>query len=441
MKRAAAVLLTLILSLVSASPNTPGRADTPKLIIGVRSDARPFAYKRLNDVSIDSDATRGPLSRRGYSGYMIRICDAVLAEMMIDPGISPPLTLEDIQIYNLSETHRYAQIESQRPGPPDERTDRPRLPEPGAARFLELGTHFDILCDPATMTSENRWAQVSPPLFLTGIAYLSLKNVPAPGNPCGTPDPKANKTGGKAQETARNSTGTRSESPALIGLVGETTAAREGIQALITANELPKYKDKLMAYIQKSRDSQTTETGMSLPCKPGEEMVRFYPSHQAAAYAFCVTKSFHYYLGDVEIIRSHVAAIPGCIIENGLTTYTNDRYAIFGRAMGTRDKNSPEATLACRAGTATAPTVDGSSPPAQRDAGLVQRKLLVARFFEILNQKVVFNPSILDKAYEDTFPNQPQSRKLQLFYWAVRGERTPDPVQAIGTDGTASPAK
>ncbi len=91
-------------------------------------------------------------------------------------------------------------------------------------------------------------------------------------------------------------------------------------------------------------------------------------------------------------------AIPGCKFDNG----TNDRYAIFGRAIGQGSTASSE------------------SP------GSDERKLLVARFFENLAQKVVFHTSVLDKAYDDTFPNQPKSRKLKLFYWSIRGEPQPE---------------
>ncbi|MER8394944.1 hypothetical protein NKH10_24000 [Mesorhizobium sp. M1340] len=61
--------------------------------------------------------------------------------------------------------------------------------------------------------------------------------------------------------------------------------------------------------------------------------------------------------------------------------------------------------------------------PKSNGADDPDRKLLVARFFEILSQKTVFNPSILDKAFSDTFQGVSPSRKLEIFYWSVRGER------------------
>jgi hypothetical protein len=54
---------------------------------------------------------------------------------------------------------------------------------------------------------------------------------------------------------------------------------------------------------------------------------------------------------------------------------------------------------------------------------------------------VVFNPSVLDKACDDTFPNRPQSRKLRLFYWSIRGERQQEVWQPPKNAGTETTAK
>ena len=55
-------------------------------------------------------------------------------------------------------------------------------------------------------------------------------------------------------------------------------------------------------------------------------------------------------------------------------------------------------------------------------------------------QKVVFNPSVLNKAYDETFPNRPQSRKLRLFYWSIRGERQQEVWQPPTDQRTAPDA-
>jgi hypothetical protein len=327
-----------------------------KLCIGVRSAARPFSYKSILPGEKASDATRGPLRRAGYTGYMIRICDAALAEMILDARPLAELTFESIGVYDID-------------------TEGPKsVPHVGAAnatgneaanteadRFLKLGTRFDILCDPATITNERRDdVTVSPPLFLTGISYITRKGEDPPNKTCSVP-----------------------EKP-LIGVVGGTTASNEGIRALLEAHELPRFEEALIDYLRRGKKEPFCGTGSA-------ERIESYDTHFKAAEAFC-SGSFHYYVGDLEMITENVKMIAGCEYDNGTRTYTNDRYAVFGKARHLDDEND------------------------------LSRRLLVARFFEILSQKVVFNPSILDKAFSDTFQGVSPSRKLELFYWSVRGE-------------------
>lgn len=366
-------MIFIAAGLVIPLPSTAYGQETPeqtgRLAIGVRSKTQPFSYKLPSGV-IDSDATRGPLSRAGYGGYMVRLCDAALAEMLVNPDISPPIKMENIKVYDI-DAGAWA-------GGQAAASDNPvnQQPEPAASRFPDLGKKFDILCDAATITNERRDVTVSPPVFLTGIGYLTLRGQPAPSDPCGEAD--------ASQATGGNS-------PALIGLVGGTTAQTRGLQALIDAREMPEYENNLIAELRRDKPHM---------CQDGKVLVRAYKTHDDAAKAFCDGQSFRYYVGDLEIIRTYVSAIPGCKFDNGAITYTNDRYAVFGKAIGS-DSTSQESKN-------------------------VERELLVARFFAILNQKVVFNPSILDKAYNDSFPGLPQSRKLKLFYWSIRGEHLPD---------------
>lgn len=412
--------LALCLVLVIGLPMQARPQEPFQLVIGVRSEARPFSYK-LAGQTVESDATRGPLSHAGYGGYMIRICDAVLAEMLVNTGRRPQLTLDDISIYDIDAEYlkaKKAYDKSTKPsaplkvdrltaaeaGPPE--PEEPR--RPSEWRFDYLGEKFDILCDPATITNEHRTVTVSPPVFLGGIGYLKLRNAPLPEDPCGTRD-----------------AGAAVPAPALIGLVGGTTAATRGLQALIAAREFPKFEEELVAYLRLPASDQMEQK--SGPCPENKILVKPYSNHQEAARQFCRGTSFHYYVGDLDIIRAYASAIAGCRFDNGTITYTNDRYGIFGNAIGSK------------------PEPDG---PQELPPEVQRRQLLVAQFFEILAQKVIYNPSVLDKAYQDTFPNQPQSRKLQLFYWAVRGERIPDPPEPLNLplpagqagETTASPA-
>jgi ABC-type amino acid transport substrate-binding protein len=333
-----------------------------KLCIGVRSHARPFSYKSSFSGDGASDAARGPLRIAGYTGYIVRICDAVLAEMILErkmvlepnakePNMRSTLQFEDIGYYDIDQ--KKAEIERE-----NERLSAMRLPtKPTDVRFPNLGGKFDILCDPATITNDRRDKNyfVSAPLFLTGVSYITRRGETPP----------------KKKDACKG----------LIGVVGGTTAPKEGIRALLNANELPSYKDELMSFL---RDE-------NLGCLPDEKrpIVKNYQTHSAAAQAFCKGE-FYYYVGDLEIITENVKAVVGCDYDNGTSTYTNDRYAIFGSAI----------------------------------SGHTERKLLVAKFFEILSQKVVFYPSVLTKAFSDTFQGVSPSRKLELFFWSVSGEKS-----------------
>ncbi|MEH6452258.1 MAG: hypothetical protein V7782_04370, partial [Psychromonas sp.] len=123
------------------------------------------------------------------------------------------------------------------------------------------------------------------------------------------------------------------------------------------------------------------------------EIVKNYKTHKEASEAFCKDNSeFAFYLGDREIITYSARNIPGCAakIEGAGQTYSNDRYAIYGKLS--------------------------------YDEKSTTRDLRIARFFEILSQKVVIHPSVLDSAYENTFIDKP-SPKLEAFYRNIRGPR------------------
>lgn len=434
----------------------PAKEPQEALIIGVRSNARPFSYALPKGV-IDTDATRGPLGRAGYTGYMVRICDAALAEMLVDPktsGLSPgQVRIYDIDKQMLLENHDRPEpaenkAEQKQSAPPAEQT--PAEPtqagnsDPVGQRFKDLGIKYDILCDPATMTNARRDMMVSPPVFLTGISYLSPKNQPAPADPCGSSGERSEVVAAPqvateafkpvatlfkllapadASTPGQSASGSAGAPPgadavkagnrrALLGFVSGTTSKDRGIKALIDAREMPKFEEHMFAVLRHDTEGPRA-------CKNGTTLVRTYSSHTEAARKFCEGQEFYYYLGDLEIIRSYVDAIPGCKFDNGAVTYTNDRYAVFGRAIGSCAAAGPDGRN-CQSPTAS--------------SSVSNRELRVARFFSILTQKVIFNPSVLDKAYDDTFPGQPQSRKLKLFYWSIRGERLPE----IEVDNTVS---
>ncbi|SFT50897.1 type 2 periplasmic-binding domain-containing protein [Sedimentitalea nanhaiensis] len=338
------------LAIVLAATASIAQTDD-RLRIGVRSDARPFSYRSAHNVDVLTAATPGPLAKRKYTGFMVKICDAVLTNMLINPvDKSDPFTEQDIVIVDVDAL--VAQ------NPEGSRFDYfGTLPPNGPARLT--GDKFDILCDPATITNERRSGLIlSPPLFLSGISFIDRPDVTKPPQPA------------------------RNECPShpIFGLVGNTTAAQSGIRAILAADELPRYRSLLIDFLNERPST----------CAKGPQnysAVKVYAGHTQAAKAFCQDDpEFYYYLGDQEIISANARMNPGCEFENAGRTFTTDRYAIFGKL----NYDTPN------------------------------RALHVARFFEILSQKVPFSPSILDTAFSDTFIAD-KSRALELFFWSIRG--------------------
>jgi hypothetical protein len=282
-----ALLVALVLALTGAEGAAQSAPEPPappacgkQLCIGVREHARPFSYRPETDAR--TDASAGPLSAAGYSGYMIRICDAVLQQMILDGDLDGPA---DIGIVDID-----------------------RLPMVEGDRLDRLGRDFDILCDPATITNTRRTDyMVSPPLFLTGISILSPPGL-FPENICGVLRGR--------------------EGPVLLAVVGGTNAGEAGVRALIQSGAVASLNAELNNYL----------AGRPI-CEgvvEADRLVRTFATHPEAAKAFCDAPDKQmralYYLGDLEIIVANAEAVPGCTPERPVQTYTNDRYAIFARA-------------------------------------------------------------------------------------------------------------
>ncbi len=276
----------------SSGPHDTTETAEIILRIGVRSDARPFSYRSQGNFDVLTAATPGPLAQDKYTGFIVKICDAVLTELLANPrnpgaevaeegaAVDDAIRLDrdNIEIVNV---------------------DRLIARDKERSRFDYFGSEFDILCDPSTITNERRSGLIlSPPLFLSGISFIDLHGLPKPrGDGC--------------------------PSLPLIGLVGNTTAANSGIRAILKAKELPRYRDLLIDWLDDGENQ----------CAKGREgykAVRILTSHNAAAKAFC-NREFHYYLGDQEIIINSARQIPGCDFDQAARTFTTDRYAIFGK--------------------------------------------------------------------------------------------------------------
>ena len=350
------------------------KADEYQLRVGVRSYARPFAYRSETMVDVLTAVTPGPLAAQRYTGYIVRMCDAVLTEMLLDQTGPGSLLFDKVEVVDIDmvmeamgedrPASRFALLQ-----PP---TDPSKVFEP----------RIDILCDPATITNARRIGLIiSPPIYLTGVSYVSKTDVPPPI--------RQDKESG-CPEIGRDS----NDVSFYFGLVGHTSSARSGVQAFLTANEMPQYRDALNGYLRdedtcKLRGNQEAVLTDFLRERnlTHEGSVLLFPSHKAAAQAFCRGEIVHY-IGDREIILHNVSAIPGCSFSNGDRTFTADRYAIFGRLDYDADQ---------------------------------ERALRVAKFFEILSQKIVSHPSIIDQSFYDTFHPTAPTRTLDIFFRSVRG--------------------
>lgn len=369
---------------VNTGNQQPTGATTPAkepqkivdLRIGVRLHARPFSY-RTGVTSNDLTGKSGPLRSQGFDGYMVAVCDAVLKQMLIASdasGIPGALNIKPVIIEEVMKNRPLGTGEKNK----HERVVIPDGDAVGAeitvrTRLDLLGPKIDILCDPATLTRDRvkRFA-VSPPLFLTGIGYLTREGYVQPGNIC--------RDGG-----------------AFIGLVGGTTANSYGLNEIIKAGEWRRVKQQVVKELRGVNGCTGTELADNVPLtgeekndeiKPKQLVIREYASHDAAANAFC-NGDIDIYVGDVEIIQEHTRTIYGCDTKRGVKTFTEDRYAIY----------------------------------AKYDYTDVNKALWIGRFFDILNREIYGGDSVVNQAYSATFERDSESRKLQLFFWGLSGSR------------------
>ncbi len=189
----------------------------------------------------------GPLRAAGYDGYMVYICDEVLKQMLISQDGAPKTSSGQIQVLNVD---KEMQAEE----------------EPGADRFALLANgRIDILCDPASINRNRvRRFAVSPPLFLTGLGFLQLKAKPASAG-----------------------IESRCKNRALIGVVGSTNAADDGITAILRAGEWKQYRREVIDELRSGKQEATLTIRNCKEDEPPKEkkppQVWYAPSHTELA--------------------------------------------------------------------------------------------------------------------------------------------------------------
>lgn len=268
--RCLAALLVLFPASLSAQPATePSQPETATLYVGVRTDAPPFSY-RPDRMLVSSGKGTGPLGDKGYSGYMVYVCDRVL-EVMRDRDTQPEFTVETVEV---EAENRFTMLGQQTGG-------------------------IDILCDPSTATRERvRDHTASLPLYLSGIGYAARKRE-------------------KNQQTGAPR----------IAVVGSTTASDHGIRRILEAGEWPNFRPQLMSFIY--NPVAAPSGGAAVETFPNhraavEAFCGMNGSDRPAP---------QYYVGDQEIVNRALLmyGTHDCHAEPARTTYSDDRYVLFMR--------------------------------------------------------------------------------------------------------------
>lgn len=232
------------------------------LNVGIDPDAAPFSH-RLDRTSYfdETEAVKGPLFEAGYRGYVVQICDAAMRAMR----------------------DRRSNV-----------TFQP-MPVTTMTRFGDTRANWQILCDPASLTSL-RVSEHQPtlPIYLSGTGFARLQDIPL-GNTCQT----------------------------IAGVASHTTTAHAGVLAIADAGAIPRWTNDL-------RTAVASTEGNVFKCDSGRQVpiVAFKKTHAELADALC-NKQILYYIGDLEIVRAALARFPDCDVEYSPTTYRDERYTIF----------------------------------------------------------------------------------------------------------------
>ncbi len=226
----------------------------------------------------------------------------------------------------------------------------------------------DVFCGPTTATRARLEGRIaSPPIFISGITFATRAG-DAPRGPCRS----------------------------VAGSVRGATARTTGIERILEAGAWHASADRVreaLSSIAGATDGGDAGAGGVGACADGSPVAPAlvdYPTHRALAEAFCAGEVRHY-VGDHELVVASLAAqrlrTPGCEATMSDRTFTEERYVILGDI--------------------------GSGGAGVKEA--------VAFYFEALSRRILFAPSVLDEAFDATFESSRPSRKLELLFWAMRG--------------------
>ena len=233
-------------------------------------------------------------------------------------------------------------------------------------RFGRLeNNEFDILCDPSTATKERLDGLISsPPVFITGTSYAIRPSKPVEDD-CGS----------------------------IIGIVNtseddnSTASPDRVINRLLSLGELSTHENTLESFIDKPDDEKSLKcNGTNAKDKKRDPPIVYMDTHTQVVEAFC-SDQIKIYIGDIEIISQKLRRRTECTFTGANKTFGDDRYVILGKV----------------------------------DSANGNKAFFVSQFFGTLSKMIFFKPSILDEAFERTFPGAKKSKKLESLYWGLRG--------------------
>jgi hypothetical protein len=218
----------------------------------------------------------------------------------------------------------------------------------------------NIMCGPTTATRDRLQDKIaSPPLFISGVTFASR--------------PPSSRT--KCQAAA--------------GYLKSSTAGGGNLIRILERGELPKDNQLLRDYLAQISNWKEQYVDCPDDAKPIVEL----ETHTELAAAFC-NDEFRNYIGDQEIIIGAINAYLAksdveCSYTLSDVNFSEERYVILGAARSETVNNDPR----------------------------------ISHFFEILSRLVLFEPSVLDLSFKSSFPGAAPSRKLELLFWAMRGNK------------------
>ncbi|MFD2054803.1 transporter substrate-binding domain-containing protein [Mesorhizobium calcicola] len=204
--------------------------------IGVRPDTKPFSYCK------DSSCTA---SLDGYDGYSIAVCKNILDDMRVrNPGMG-------VSVVKVT----------------------------AADRLLALDNNqVDFLCGADTITEErlDKYA-FSFPIYVTGISIASRR-----------------------QDSENRGCEPGAKRPAVVGMVGNTTAQSDGIDLMLQAGEFGQF-EKVVRQAKDNSLEGKAKCADGISGGPDVEIVKTYSDHETGLRAFC-NGDVKYYIADREIL-------------------------------------------------------------------------------------------------------------------------------------------